>query len=305
MADLFPDIPQIMDPAETHIKHNFSHLIACVNHGRAPGELCYPNGVAIDAKKNQIYVTEGFYSYEGFPNNISRVSIFSETGEFLNTFSHPDMKWPYGVAVHGDNIYVTDKFEHILFHFKVGADFLQVAKLGSRGSGIGQFDEPRQLAVSTNGDVFVADFCNDRIQILDSDLHYQRYLSHHSLIGPRDVKLTEHEVYILCQTSPCVKVFSYPGGLLRSLIPRGDVRMQVIHPSFFCLDADSNLILCGWTSHQIKIFSKKGTLLHTLGNHGHEVGMFNSPQGIALIDHQKLVIVSENKNCRLQIFSFD
>ena len=96
MADRFPDIPQTVSTAETRIDYSFEYLTACVWEGHAQGELFYPHGVAVDSHNNQIYVTEGFYIMKRCVANFARVSIFSETGEFLNTFSHPRMKVPYG-----------------------------------------------------------------------------------------------------------------------------------------------------------------------------------------------------------------
>ena len=307
MAVRYPDTPQTVDPAEIHNNFLFDHLTACVNRGRAPGELSYPHSVSVDSNTNQIYVTEGFYVEEGpndpeaCLNSIARVSIFSEMGEFIDTFSHPDMKWPWGIVIHRNNVYVTDTVEHSVFHFKV-EDFRLVARLGGRGSGIGQFDSPRQLTVSTDGGVFITDCNNNRIQILDGDLQYQRYISHHSMRYPCDVKLTPDEVYILCQSSPFIKVFSHTGNLSRSIITRHNIGMQV-WPSFFCLDANSNLLLSYRLDHQTKIFSKEGTLLHTLGKYGRKAGRFYFPQGIALINNRKLVIVSRSRNYSLQIFS--
>ena len=306
MADRFPDIPQAVDPAETHINYCFDHLVACVKEGQAPGALWNPNGVAIDHNNNQIYVAEG---YNGFRDSFARMSIFSETGEFLNSFSHPDMKYPHGIAIHRDNVYVTDVREHYVFNFKVEAHFRLVARVGYFGSGIGRFNYPMQLAVSTNGDVFVADSNNHRVQILDGNLHYQRHLSFHSMTQPRDIKLTQDEMYILCSeyhsryrpSYPCINVFSYSGVLKRSLImcgPDCDARF----PSFFCLDANSNFLISD--ESQIKIFSKEGTLLHTLGEDGHGVGMFQNFGGIALTENRKLIVVSQNRMYSLQIFSF-
>ena len=51
--------------------------------GRNPGELSNPKGVAIDENSNHIYVAEGYPA---------RVSIFSESGEFLNSFTHEHME---------------------------------------------------------------------------------------------------------------------------------------------------------------------------------------------------------------------
>ena len=57
-------------------------LVAVGKKGRAPGELFSPRGIAIDENTGYIYVTEFFGS---------RVSVFSETGDLLNTFSHQGM----------------------------------------------------------------------------------------------------------------------------------------------------------------------------------------------------------------------
>ena len=53
----------------------------------------------------------------------------------------------------------------------------------------------------------------------------------------------------------------------------------------------------------MKIFSKDGTYLHTIGQEGHERGMLYHPYGIALTKDLNLVIVSYNNNFGLQIFS--
>ena len=77
---------------------------------------------------------------------------------------------------------------------------------------------------------------------------------------------------------------------------------DINRPSFFCLDANSNLLLRD--DSQIKIFSKEGTLLHTLGESGHGVGMFQDFGGIAVTENRNLIVVSQNRMYSLQIFSF-
>ena len=39
--------------------------------------------------------------------------------------------------------------------------------------------------------------------------------------------------------------------------------MQVSNPLFFCLDAEQNLLISDYEAHDMKIFSKDGTHLHT------------------------------------------
>ena len=284
MAIAFPDLQPV------------DHLTAVAKEGKAPGELWNPFGVAIDPATNYIYVTE-----RGL--NFARVSIFSEFGEFLNSYTHEHMESLWGIAIHGNNLYVTDDWLHAVFHLKIEADLRLVGRVGSRGSGMGHFDEPRQLSISTNGDVYIADRDNNRIQILDSSLHPIREVTDPSMHRPHDVKLTTEEIYVISRDdSPCVHVFNHSGHKMRSIITRGR-GMQVFRPHFFCLDAKKNLFISDCWVHQIKIFSNEGALLDTIGEYGHQSGMFNYPQGLSLASNLKLVSVFVNHNCQLQIFS--
>ena len=72
--------------------------------------------------------------------------------------------------------------------------FSLVTKRGTRGSQIGEFNEPRNLTVSTNGDVYVADSNNHRVQILNSSLQHLRNLTEQLIQKPRDIRLTADEV---------------------------------------------------------------------------------------------------------------
>ena len=287
MAVAFPD-PQ-----------TFDHLTAVTKRGKAPGELYCPSGVAIDPATNHIYVAEGNI----YPTIFTRVSIFSESGEYLKSYTHEYMKSLWGIAVHGNNLYVTDCEAHAVFHLKIEADLSLVGRVGSRGSGFGEFDGPHQLSISANGDVYIADRNNNRIQILDSSLHPIGEVTHPSMYRPCDVKLTTDEMYVLCSDdSPCVHVFNYNGLKMRSIITRGE-GMQVSRSFFFCLDTKKTLILSDSGAHQIKIFSNEGALLHTIGEHGRQAGMFYFPYGLALTSNLKLVSVSSNAKYGLQIFS--
>ena len=195
--------------------------VAVAKRGVAPGELYNPWGVAIDENTNRIYVAE-LYS--------PRVSIFSETGTFIDTFSHKDMREPHVIAIHRKNLYLTDTGAHPVFKFKIQVAMFFVAKLGNPIFGAQRFNSPLGLSVSAMGDVFIADSNNHRIQVLNNSLHIQRSITHETMKSPRDFKLTPDEVYVFCAVSPCILVFSHAGEKIRSLVTRGD------DVYFFCLD---------------------------------------------------------------------
>ena len=286
-----PYYPETKPVIPVHDYQAMRPVVAVGRQGKAPGELYYPCAVAIDSN-NRIFVTE--FSH-------TRISVFSERGEFLSCFSHQDMREPRGIAIHGDNLYVTDTRVHSILHFNI-KNFSLVAKRGFRGQQVGEFNYPRSLAVSNNGDVYVADDGNCRVQILNSSLLHLRNLTPQQIKEPLDIKLTADEVYVLCFDNPCVHVFSHAGERLRSLVSRG-YQMQMYYPYFFCLDSAENIIISDGSSHRIKIFTKEGNLLTTIGEEGNQAGMFKYPTGLALTKELSLVVVSWNINSRLQIFS--
>ena len=240
--------------------------------------------------------------HASFFQSHARISVFSERGDFLTCLTPQDMIDPYVLAIHGDYLYVTDTELHAIFKFKMEPQFSLVTKQGKEGSQNGEFNYPDNLTVSTNGDVYVADCFNNRIQILNSSLQHLRTLTEQRIVFPHDIKLTADEVYVLFEDNPCVHVFSHAGERLRSLVSRGN-QMQVTEPLFFCLDAAENIVISDISFYRIQIFSKEGNLMNTIGELGQQPGMFCRPRGLALTKELSLVIVSNNDNFALQIFS--
>ena len=89
--------------------------------------------------------------------------------------------------------------------------------------------------------------------------------------------------------------------MLYSLITCGEV-MDVSYPKIFRLDPLNNFVLSDSTSHSIRVFSPEGNLLHTIGERGHQPGMFDYPKGVAIAQNGRLVCASWNVNYGLHIF---
>ena len=144
---------------------------------------------------------------------------------------------------------------------------------------------------------------NDRICVLDTDLHHMRNITHPSIFKPYDLKLSHDRIYVLCpHKNPCMLVLSIEGDMLHSLISCGQ-EMDVLRPWFFCLDRNNNIVISDREIHCIRVFSPAGDLLHRIGREGHQQGMFCELSGIAITPNGKLVCVSHNKNYGLQIYS--
>ena len=270
--------------------HNF--IVATGNRGIGPGDFNGPCGVAIHEETHWIIVANW---------NNERVEIFSETGEYISQLGSGQLEHPWDIVIHGDSVYISCQDVHTVSKFSL-TEMCRVGWIGGRGSNNGQFMYPRQLTTDPIGRVFIADHFNGRICIHDPDLNHLQNISHRSMSRPYDVKVSHDRLYVLCpSTNPCIHVLTLEGEKLHSLISCGK-EMDVLRPFFFCFDPLNNLVITDNRSHSIRVFSPEGNLLNTIGREGQQPGMFHDPRGVAITPNGKLVCVSINENCGLQIF---
>ena len=269
-----------------------SSVIATGKKGRVPGELYDPCGVAIHEDTHQIFVANCYND---------SVEIFSETGEFLYQLGVGLLFRPWGVATHGDSLYVGCWGDDTVSKFAL-TEMWRVRRIGVGGSDNGQFNLPTQLTTDPIGRVFIADTYNHRTCIHDPDLNHLRNITHGSMSLPFDIKVSRDCLYVLCpDNNPCMLVLTLEGDKLHSLITSG-VGMDMLRPYFFCFDSLNNFVFSDYGSHSVRVFSPEGNLLHTIGREGHQSGMFYYPSGVVVTPNRRLVCVSRNENYGLQIF---
>ena len=205
------------------------------------------------------------------------------------------------MAMHRNHAYIVSELS-CFHHFEVTYFVSLIDSKDAKGSGIGEFMGPRQLDISNEGDLFVADFGNDRVQILDGNLQYKRHISHHSMLKPCDVKLTPDEVYVLGvspeQCTYCIHIFTHMGEKLRSVVLNGipnSVRCRG-----FCIDTYGNIIIIDSGNSQIKFFTKEGNVFEKLDSFG---GGSSKPLfGVAWMGKQKLVVISGDYYYSLEVY---
>ena len=281
-----PDYPALLQPS-----------VSVGKRGTAKGELDFSNGVAFDEKSKLIYVADGSDLAD-----TGNISVFSITGEYIDRFCKGLVYRPYGIAMSEDNIvFVSDYVSHCVYKFKL-PKFQLVAKVGKIGNGVGEFSYPRYLTVTTDRSVLVADWSNDRIVVMDTDLKHKRYITHQTMTHPNDVKVNDNKLYVLsAKDNPCLHVFSLTGEKIRSLITCDDSGNAQVQFCFsFCLDKKQNILMADVIAQNIKVFSPKGVLLHKLGR-TQDADKTIKPYGITLTDNN-IICTSFQTEFRLHIF---
>ena len=283
-----PDYPALQQPS-----------VSVVKKGTDEGDLYFPSGVAFDENSQRIYVTNTLLFGSG------NISVFSARGEYIDKVCERQVSSPTGIAISGEDVFVSDTGFHCVFKFKFKfPTFLSVNMVGKEGTGAGQFQSPRGLTVA-DWYVYVADHGNNRIAVMSTGLQHSNYITHQTMTSPYDVKVNNNnnQLYVLSDTdSPCLHVFSLTGEKIRSLITRDtNGNAQVRRCESFCLDKKLNILMADYGAGNIKVFSQEGALLHTLGD-TQDGDKTITPIGIALTDNNKIICISVDTNCFLHIF---
>ena len=262
-------------------------LVTVCEKGKGMEQLNNPLGVTVDNKTGNIYVADHY-------NNC--VKVFDSTGKYFFKFGDNDDKGkmcsPIGVAICGDRILITQDNNCIL-NYQLNGKF--ISRIGRQGRGKLEFNFPFGLTIDeSNGDIYICDSNNNRIQILNSDFSFKSQFGKDTLIDPRDVKLSNEYIYVLDASNPCLHLFNYNHILQKSVISRGK-GMEVINPLFFFIDQTDNILISVRRSNSIHIFNSEFRLIQ-------KIPVSNNPTGVTVDKQGRVIVVSQaDKHC-LQIF---
>jgi DNA-binding beta-propeller fold protein YncE/outer membrane protein OmpA-like peptidoglycan-associated protein len=181
-------------------------------------------------------------------------------------------------------------------------------KWGSMGSGNGEFSNPWGIAVAPNGDVFVTDNGNDRIQRFSST---GTYMGKWGSSGSGDAAFDQPsgiavapngDVYVADIGHNRIQYFSSAGTYKGKWGSYGLADDQLDRPYGIAVAPNGDVYVADTYHNRIKYFSSSGTYRGIWGASGSGDGQFNSPFGIAVAPNGD-VYVADTGNHRIQRFS--
>jgi DNA-binding beta-propeller fold protein YncE len=157
-------------------------------YGRSEGQLWYPSGVAVTSDSSFVVVAESANNRVQVLRLVVGADGISAHLEFVRSLgsgkgsTEGQLNSPFGVALlqsnggQQDTVLVTDFDNNRVSQFALDGTFIGIfAGTGKEGSGDGEFNYPRGIAVlGSTGEMAVADCDNDRVQIFDSEGNYKR-----------------------------------------------------------------------------------------------------------------------------------
>lgn len=146
---------------------SFADILA----GEAPaGTFNEPWGIAV-AEDGSVFVSDTWNH---------RVQKFDADGNFISMWGFfgssesPDGFWgPRGIAIDGDKVFIADTGNKRIAIFDTNGNY--ITQFGKPGFDLGMLDEPVGLAVGLNGEIYVADTWNQRIQVFMADAGSNAY----------------------------------------------------------------------------------------------------------------------------------
>lgn len=188
--------------------------------------------------------------------------------------------------------------------------------IGSVGVGDGQFTSPHNVAVDAEGDLYVADSNNHRIQKFDPNGNFVTQwggqgTAEGQFNEPWGIAVDKQgNVYVADTWNHRIEKFGSNGNFLLQWGTFGDGVKEPLTPTQFygpraiAVDPDGNLWVTDTGNKRVLKFDSNGQSLGAFGAAGADVGQFLEPVGVAT-DKQGNVFVADTWNQRIQKFDKD
>ena len=207
-----------------HLLTNNGILARSIGEGVLGGGLF---GVSFDLKGN-VWVTD-------MSNN--NVVKLSQDGQLLLIIYH--VECPCGISVSADGrIYICDHGNHCITVYDEQGRFLFA--FGSKGSGPGCFDRPRDIAFGSDGLVYVVDLGNNCVSVWSKEGTFKRYFK--PKYQPDCIAATnDNHLLITSSSSHTVMVYTLEGELIHQFRVQGSDPGRINGSWGICVD-DNELV---------------------------------------------------------------
>ncbi|TNF32009.1 MAG: hypothetical protein EP329_11400, partial [Deltaproteobacteria bacterium] len=208
---------------------------------------------------------------------------------------------PYGAALHGKKLYVTDTVLGSVVVIDPEEGFLPL-----RGAvGLGALKTPINITITDAGDKLVADTGRGQVVVYGPDDRYVRAYGSPEQFKPTAVAVTSDLLFVCDVRDSEIEVLSREtGDVVRKIGGLGVEPGKFRLPTNLALGPDGNLYVTDTGNFRIQKLSPTGEVLGTFGAAGDSPGTFTRPKGIA-VDDAGRIYVADAAFENVQVFDAD
>lgn len=220
------------------------------------GQLNVPMGIAISSA-GKIYVAD---------SKQKRVFIYKPGGEPITAYGKKgDLESPTGVAIDEkrQRLYVVDAKKHDVMVYAL-ADGALLKTIGERGADPGKFNVPTNIALDRDGNLYVVDTGNFRVQVLDPDGKWIKTIGQlgdklGNFSRPKGIALdSEQNIYVVDTAFENIQVFN-KSGVLELVVGEGgygEGHFQL--PSGIWIDEHDKIVVADGMNARLQVFQYLG-----------------------------------------------
>ena len=178
-------------------------------------------------------------------------------------------------------------------------------KTGLAGSGSGQFKEASGVAVDSEGNVWIADTGNNRIEKFSSSGTLIGIYTPDSMLAPEAVAFNpvNGNLYVSNSGRNRIDEISTTGSLITAFGEPSSGFWTLNGPDGIAFDANGDVLVADTNNSRVEEFSSGGTYMNRFGSSGSGGGQFNGVLGVAVCNGA--VYASDSNNNRIEKFSLE
>ena len=263
---------------------HFSHGLGrpTNEHNGRTGGYRYPVSLAV-APDDILFVLSrgtGYLLALGDQFDRGRIGKTTLDEEHIGDFARKEFVWPAGIALAADgHLFVTDEFRHHVAIFpsdviypypEFNPDGERIGEWGVHGSEPGRLDGPSGIAFDSDGDIYIVDTGNDRVQKFTIDGEFQfgwgaTGTGDDEFNRPWGITIDSRgAVYVADWGNDRVQKFSPDGEYLLSFGGRDIEAGDLNHPANVAVDSDGDVYVTDWGNSRVQIYEPDGESLAAL-----------------------------------------
>ncbi|EDO47642.1 predicted protein [Nematostella vectensis] len=181
-------------------------------------------------------------------------------------------------------------------------------KIGSQGTKSGEFRQPSSVATDTDGNIYVTDFVNCRVQKFDM---FGKHLKDIGTKGSKDGQLmnpcgvvvgSDGTLIVSDWDNHRVQMFSPEGKFVSKIGRKGSENGNFLHPSGLALNQDGDLVVIDKDNNRVQVLKLDGSHVMSFGSLGNADGQLDCPSHVAVTPDNGYLVTDTGNN---RIVKFD